>query len=108
MLGRSLGAKNALAPFHVVQIDFQNAPLVQHQLQQLGQYQFLTLAQEIALARKQQVLGQLLGDGGAAIDLGRLSVVALLSFGFSLGVALVSLLDGIPLHTVVFHEASVL
>lgn len=63
------GAEHALAPFHVVQVDLQDALFGQQQFQRQGQHELLPLAQQGALARKQQVLGQLLGEGGAADDL---------------------------------------
>jgi hypothetical protein len=34
MPGGGLGAKHAVAPFHAVEVDLQNALLAQHQLQQ--------------------------------------------------------------------------
>ena len=104
--GGGFGTEHALAPFHIVEVDLKNALLAQHQLQQLRQHQLLALAQKVALARQQQVLGQLLGDGGAAIDLGGLAVVSGGS-GLGFGIALPGLLNSIPFHAMMLHEAGV-
>src|SRR3989344_4995736 len=45
-----LGAEHALAPFHAVQINLQDALLAQQLLQQQREYKFLPLAQQRAWA----------------------------------------------------------
>jgi hypothetical protein len=60
------GRRTALAPLHVVEVDLQDALLVSRASSIQRQHQLLRLAQHGALARQQQVLGQLLGDGRAA------------------------------------------
>ena len=64
--GGGFGAEDALAPFHRVEIDLQDAPLVPEQFQPDGDDRFLGLAPGRLGGREKEVLRQLLGDGRAA------------------------------------------
>ena len=59
------------APFGDVEVDFQHAPLRQHQVDPERQRKFQRLADEAAARPQEQVLGGLLGDGRAAAHLAR-------------------------------------
>src|SRR6266852_6307405 len=68
MACRGFGSEDVFAPFRDVQIDFENAALVHRGLEHCGKNRLLALAQHAALARKKQVLCELLGDGRAPGD----------------------------------------
>ena len=67
----------------------------------MGQDQFLTLAHIAARTRQEQVLGQLLGDGGAAAHFAAPGFFLLL-------VVFPGLADGLPFHAVMLGEIRVL
>ena len=64
---RRVHAPGARPQVDPVQIDLQNLPLAEMLLQPQRQQQFLHLAAERAGVGEEQVLGHLLGDGGAAL-----------------------------------------
>ncbi len=97
MPGGGLGAEHAHAPFRHVQIQFQYPLLAHDVFDHVGQDQFLALADIAARTRQEQVLGQLLGDGGAAAHLAAPGFLLLL-------VVFPGLADGVPFDAVVLGE----
>ncbi len=67
MLGSGLDTKHAIAQIGAVQIELQDLALGQAGLEPQSQEGFLDLAFHRTLIVQEQVLGQLLGDGGAAL-----------------------------------------
>mmetsp|Transcript_6765 Transcript_6765/g.28422 ORF Transcript_6765/g.28422 Transcript_6765/m.28422 type:complete len:347 (-) Transcript_6765:4243-5283(-) len=104
---RGLGAEQAFAPLDAVQIDLQDAALVQQPLEHQRDDKLLALAQQRALAGQEQVLGQLLADGGAADHLGH-ALAPRLDPGLGLLVLLPGALEGVPVDAAVLGEAIVL
>ncbi|MPN59282.1 hypothetical protein SDC9_207003 [bioreactor metagenome] len=66
MAGRRFGAEDAVTPFDHVEIDLEDAPLGPGGFQHQGDGGLLGLAPGRLARGKEQVLRQLLGDGGAA------------------------------------------
>jgi len=65
------GRAHAVGPVtqpYLVQIELEDLLLGKRLLQPAGENRFLELASESGLARQQDVLGHLLGDGGAALE----------------------------------------
>jgi hypothetical protein len=89
----SFGAEHAVAPLDHIQIDLEYALLGHQRFEHRGNHRFLRLSPPRALARKKQVLRQLLRDGGAPRDDVTLAPVAL-----------PRLLDTIPVEAVVLQE----
>ena len=109
-----LGAKHPFAPFHVVEVDLEDALFAQDCLQRQRQQQFLRLAQHGALARQEQVLRQLLRDGGATDDFGHHRLLRRLLVGrpafhpiCRLLVAAPGFLHRGPIHAAVVHKTGV-
>jgi len=67
-LRRRLDPIGAGAEIDPVQIEGQDLLLGEFHLQPDRQHQFLHLAAQVLVRRQEQVLGQLLGQGGAALD----------------------------------------
>ena len=107
MTGGGLRTKNPLAPFHVVEINLQNALFGQQGFQQQRQHQLLAFAQLLAFTREQQVLGQLLGDGGAAKNLHWLAIIGLGCALLGFLIAGIGSANGIPFDTAVLGEARI-
>src|SRR5262249_34211235 len=61
-----LGAEHAYAPFDRIQIDLEDALLVEPELEHPRDHELLTLAQVVLLRGQEQILGQLLRDGRTA------------------------------------------
>ena len=64
--GPGLGAEGGVAPLHHVEVEGEDAPLVEPPLQRHGEERLARLAEQAPLGAQVEVLGQLLGDGGAA------------------------------------------
>ena len=69
VVGRRPHAERAIAQPDLVQIELENPGLGQGLLDPAGEDGLLDLAAEAVLPRQQDVLGHLLGDGGAALQL---------------------------------------
>src|SRR5258706_7191355 len=93
----SLGAKHPVAPFDDVQVNLEDAFLVEDRLPHQGDQYLLALAQKTSLTGQKQAFRQLLGNGGAA--------------GNDLAFALVSfhgLLDAFPIATLMIDKSGIL
>src|SRR5258705_10326883 len=97
ILRRGLGAEHAIAPFDYVEINLEYAALGHDGFHHHRDHGFLRLAPPRALARQEQVLGELLADGRTARDY--------LAF---LEVLLVRLGDAVPVETFMVEELGVL
>ena len=64
---RRFHAVGAAAEVHPIEVELENVRLVEAQLQPEGQHQFLELAHQGALGGEEDVLGELLRDGRAAL-----------------------------------------
>ncbi len=94
------GAVDAVAPFHAVEVNLQNAALAQNAFEHEGDDQLLAFAQIVALGREKQVFGELLGDGGAADDSSAALEAATV-------VAIPGVSNGVPVHAVVGEKGCI-
>ena len=75
MTRRGLAAEHAIAPFDDVEVELEDAPLVEDRLEHHGNQCFLGLAPITSFRRKEEVLGELLADRRAPSHDAALAVV---------------------------------
>src|SRR5436190_341073 len=94
---RGFGAENPIAPFDDVEIELEDAALVEHRLEHQGDQRFFRLAPIASLRRKKQILRELLRDRRAAGD-----------HTAATHVLVDRLLDSVPVEAFVLYELRVL
>ena len=70
MLRSGFRAEYAFSPFDIVEVDFQDTAFSQQPFQTVSECKLLRFAGQRALARKKEVLGQLLTDRGGPDEFG--------------------------------------
>ena len=97
VLRRGLGTEDPITPLDHVEVNLENTALVHQEFKHVGDDEFLSFTEVTTLAGKEQILGQLLGDGGPAGD----------DFAL-LGIFFVGFLQRIPIDPFMFGEVGIL
>src|SRR5579884_3410851 len=96
VVASGFGAIDAGAPFDDIKIEFQNSPLAQHNLRHGDERELGAFAENGTPGSKEEILDELLRDGGPAPQTAALQVIFRGNF------------HGVPVEAVVLVKASVL